>query len=283
MASTPDSTSLALRVATAAVGRFVAPSVDAPALERLRAGASRLHGLTFERVIRGLTRRAYQQAVDGVNPYTRLVYAGGFERFVAEHSVSDYERKGLPGMFEALQNYRRDARDVPPILTFWLRKAAPGRTAELRIDVGEALIPGYVSTLPAGPGRWLLPVLDVPFLDFADRARHGALCALQWAILGELRERAEDYAAHGALDVDVAALASTIDGLSGALGDHARRAWIEGPAPWLRADARGRVALVDPGADRLLKEAARYTENARKGGQALAAIRRGEPPKKRRK
>ena len=241
-----------------------------------------MHGLTFERVIRGLTRRAYQQAVEGVNPYTRLVYPGGFEKFAAEHSVSDRERKGLVAMFEALQNYRRDARDVAPILTYWLRKASPAGRAELRIDVGEALVPGYVSTLPAGPGRWLLPVLEVPFLDFADRARHGALCALQWSILGELRERVEDYAAYGALDVDVAALASKIDGLTGPDGDRARLAWIEGPAPWLRADARGRVALLDDGADRLLKEAAAYTGNARKGGQALAAIRRGERPKKRR-
>lgn len=255
------------------VARFVSPSVDPERIATMRGGIERLHGVTFQRVIRGLTRRAYQQAIAGINPFNRLVYPGGFEAFAVAHGIAaGRERAGLEATFATLQGYRRDASDIPSILTFWLRRASPAGCAQLRVDVGEALLPGYVSDT-AGDRR-LVPVLDVPFLDFADRGRHAALCDLQWDILIEQRIRCEEYAAHGGADVDVAALAAQREGLSGAWGDKARHAWTTGPDAWLRDDGRGRLSLVDPGADALIREAADYVRNARNRGIVKAAKRR---------
>lgn len=256
------------------VARFVSPSVDPERIATMRGGIERLHGVTFQRIIRGLTRRAYQQAIAGINPFNRLVYPGGFEGFAVAHGIAaGRERAGLEATFATLHGYRRGSSDIPPILTFWLRKASPSGRAQLRVDVGEALLPGYVSTLPA-QARRLVPVLDVPFLDFADRGRHAALCDLQWDILIEQRIRCEEYAAHGGADVDVAALAAQREGLSRAWGDKARHAWTTGPDAWLRDDGRGRLSLVDPGADALIREAADYVRNARTRGIVKADKRR---------
>lgn len=259
------------------VGRFAAPHLDSDGFERMRAGIAKLRGLTFERVVRGLTRAVFRQAAEGVNPYTRLVYPGGFLAFAEEHGISGRERVDLPALFEAMQGYRRDARDIPPILTYFLTGAAPGRRAELRIDVGEALAPGYVSTLRAeGADRWLLPVLPLPRLDFADRSRWSLLCDLQWEALRYFRANAADYAARGAIDVDFVALAQAID-LDARTAEAARREWSRGPAAWLRSDRAGRLALVDAGADALLKEAATISAAARRGGEVSAARKRGAP------
>jgi hypothetical protein len=247
----------------------------------LRSGIEHLPRLTVERLLRGWARDVFDQARRGVNPFTRLVYAGGWEGLAERYAINAYDRALLPQIIEALFRYRGGRRDLPPLVGgYWLTPAAPKRRAELRLDVGEALAPGYVHRLPSsviGRDRWLLPVLAEPYL-FGRRNDHQVLCDLQWDILILLRERAERLKAGGvpitASDMRTLAARRHLDD---AVVGQAITEWSSRPDAWLRPAAAGRYTLADENANALLVEAANITENARKGGAARAARQRRDP------
>ncbi len=263
------------------VGRFASPVLDQAAVELLRSGIEHLPRLTVERLLRGWARDVFDQARRGVNPFTRLVYAGGWEGLAERYDINSKDRAMLPGIIEALYLYRGSRRSLPAIVADrWLRAASPGRRAELRLDIGEVLAPGYVHRLPSnvtGRDRWLLPVLVEPYL-FGRRNDHQALCDLQWDILILFRERAERLKTGGvpitASDMRTLAARRHLDDT---VVGQAILEWSSRPDAWLRPAAAGRYTLMDENANALLVEAANITENARKGGAARAARQRRDP------
>lgn len=266
------------------VGRFAVPVLDQSAVELLRAGIDNLPRLTVERLLRGWSRDVFDQARRDVNPYNRLVYAGGWDGLAERYNINTKDQSLLPAIVEALYLYRGGRKDIPALVADrWITTAAPGRRAELRLDIGEALAPGFVSRLPAdvrGRDRWLLPVLPEPYL-FGWRPKHQALCDLQWDILILIRERAEALKAGGVRinGADVQKLADR-RGIDVEMVEQALHAWSTRDDSWLRLGAPGRYTLVDEGATKLLIEAANIVANARQGGAARAALQRRPPRKK---
>lgn len=262
------------------VGRFAAPVLNQGALDLVRSGLAELPRLTVERLLRGWARNVFDQARSDVNPFNRIVYDGGWEGLAEKYEINSKDRALLPRIVEVLSRYRGGRRDIPPLVSYWLTPAAPGRRAELRLDVGEALAPGFVHRLPKdvkGRERWLLPVLPEPHL-FGRGNEHQALCDLQWEMLIVFRERVEDLAEGGVElnEADRQALADR-SGLGRDTVDRALDEWSTRPDAWLRTLATGRFRLVDEGASRLLAEAAKITRGARRGGRANADKKRREP------
>ena len=242
----------------------VFPALELTHLSRLRAGVAAGQGLLLERVIRRLVRDAHGQAVKGINPFNRLVYRGGWSGFsrVAGINGGD-DQAALPALFEALRHYRGSRRDLPPALDFWHCRGwgAHGRseTGELRVDLGEALWPGYVGRAPRGPGRQLLPTFDLPALDFASRRIYLPLAQFQWAVLTEMRVRVHELAERGGVELD----GGTVRRLADTAGVRIKTA-LEALRVWSdphRADGwldqtDGRMTLRDPQARALLLDAA---------------------------
>lgn len=265
------------------VGRFVAPALSRDQLERMRAGVAHLRGVTFERVIRGLALKAFTLAADGARLYNLAVYLGGFEAFAKEHGINSKDRARLPEIFEAIKAYRGGDRDIPPIIAdYWVQPSKPGRPAELRVTIGEALLPMFVSSLRPSrkDDRWLLPVLPVPELAFVGGTQQWRMIDLQWDILTELRARAEEYAQHGGVYLSRDDERRLAGGLRLDIVRLAIDRWTTGDGAWLTRTAAGRLRLADEGPDALIRDAALVVETAKKGGRTRAAIARGERPKR---
>lgn len=261
------------------VGRFAVPALNQDTLNLVRSSLIALPRLTVERLLRGWARNVFDQAQSGVNPFNRIVYDGGWEGLAERYEINSKDRALLPRIVEVLSRYRGGRRDIPPLVSYWLTPAAPGRRTELRIEVGEALAPGFVHRLPKdvkGRERWLLPVLAEPHL-FGRRNEHQALCDLQWEILIIFRERAEAFAENG-IDLSEADRQALADrsGLSRDTVERALGEWSNRQDAWLQTLPTGHFRLVDDGASQLLAEAARLTRSARRGGKANAAKKRRE-------
>jgi hypothetical protein len=267
------------------VARFSGPTLTAATWEAMKAGIPHMRGLLFERVVRGLVRGVWEQAACGGSPFDPLVWEGGFEGFADAHGIKDNNaRAKLPALFEAMQNYRGGRRDIPPLLQFWVSPASGrnGGRAELRVQIGEALAPGYVSKVALMPGTargdtWLIPCLPLPALTLpgAVPGDAAALCDLQWELLRMFRERAEELAAFGGIQLSAADLqgACKRSKVRSGLACVVRSAWTTGPDAWLRELQGDRIALVDAGAMALLAEGAAYTATASARGLRSVAKR----------
>lgn len=267
------------------VARFGAPALNRKQLEAMRRGVEHLKGVLFEQVVRGLIRDAFRQAAAGVNPYTRLVYSHGAAGFAEAHGINSKYRARLLELFESMAAYRGADRTLPPIIAaYYLTPAKRGRPAELRIDVGEAVTPGYASVVANMPGTgpdaaYLLPVLPLPSFDGFRGNDYGALCDLQWEILTMFRERPEEGRDAGGWMLTARDEKALMDraGLPERLADAWRQPWTTGPDAWLRELPGGRLALVDDAATELLRGAADIRTNAVKRGKARAAKKRKQP------
>ncbi len=255
------------------VARFVAPALNQKQLEAMRRGVEHLRGVLFEAVIRGLVRATFAQAVEGINPYTRLVYGRGFEGLAKAYRINSKDRAKLPSLFAAMAAYRGADRTLPPIVAaYWTTGATRGRPAELRIDVGEALAPGYASVVARRADResgdpWLLPVLPLPVLAIpgARGNDYAALCDLQWELLALFRARAEEGRDRGGWLLSAADVGALVDraGLSSKLAGAWREPWTQGEGAWLREVGGGRLALADGAAAELLSQGGDYTTTGR--------------------
>jgi hypothetical protein len=266
------------------VARFRAPALNRKQLDAMRRGVAHLRGVLFEAVIRGLVRDTFRQGVEGVNPYTRLVYPRGFAGFADYHGINSQYRAKLPELFEAMAAYRGADRTLPPLISgWWTTPATRGRPAELRADVGEALATGYASVVArkmadteAGDAL-LLPVLPLPLLAIpgASRADFAALCDLQWELLALFRARAEEGRDLGGWLLAAADLRAVADraALRSGLAAAWREPWTKGDGAWLRELPDGRLALADRGATELLREAADKRDEARERAKRRKAKR----------
>ena len=239
------------------VARYAA--IERTNLEALRRGALIMSKPLAERTIRTLQRDAFFQRARGINPFTRLCYRGGIEAFAERAGIREQgASKEIRSLLEALQGYRGCNRSYPLALSFWLHAARPGRPSELRIDLGEALAPGYASELARSGARhgeaWLLPVLPIPSLPSVDNRVRARLYDLQWELLTEMRGALGDVE-HGwelLPIVQVAADRAEVDSRS---ATKAVEHWLTAPDAWLKAQGPGRVTLIEQGALDLFREA----------------------------
>jgi len=85
-------------------------------------------------------------------------------------------------------------------------KATRGRKAQLRLVVGEALLPNFnerysAKTLGDREAKQLIPILEhEPPLSALRNNEHGAALALCWLALIELREHADELYSQGAIN-----------------------------------------------------------------------------------
>ena len=266
----------------------VFPALELTHLARLRAGVEAGQGLLLERVIRRLVRDAHGQAVKGINPFNRLVYGGGWSGFAQAAGITKgTDQAALHALFEALRHYRGSRRDLPPALDFWYCRGwgSHGRSeaGELRVDLGEALWPGYVGRTPRGPGRHLLPTFDLPALDFTSPRLYLPLAQLQWCLLIELRERVRELVDLGGVQLDTGTVHQLADraGVRTEIALEALRVWsdLDRTDSWLHRTSEDRYTLRDPQARALLLDAADLAE-ARADHARLAVARKRRRPRK---
>ncbi len=262
----------------------VFPALELTHLARLRAGVEAGQGLLLERVIRRLVRDAHGQAVEGINPFNRLAYRGGWSGFARAAGIArNGDKAALHALFEALRHYRGSRRDLPPALDFWYCRGWGGRgrseTGELRVDMGEALWPGYVGRTPRGPGRHLLPTFDLPALDFTSPRLYLPLAQLQWCLLKELRERVGELADLGGVQLDTKTVHRLADKakIRTEIAIEALRVWsdLDRADSWLHQTSDDRYTLRDLRARALLLDAADLAEaRADHARRAVARKRR---------
>jgi hypothetical protein len=266
----------------------VFPALELTHLARLRAGVEAGQGLLLERVIRRLVRDAHGQAVKGINPFNRLVYRGGWSGFAQAAGITKgTDQAALHALLEALRHYRGSRRDLPPALDYWYCRGwgAHGRseTGELRVDLGEALWPGYVGRTPRGPGRHLLPTFDLPALNFTSPRLYLPLAQLQWCLLMELRERVRELADLGGVHLDTGTVHRLADKaeIRTEIALEALRVWsdLDRTDSWLHRTSEDRYTLRDPQARALLLDAADLAE-ARADHARLAVARKRRRPRK---
>ncbi len=240
-------------------------------------------GLMFERAWRGLVRMVHQKAIDGVNPCTRLVFngLGDFSNAVGISSARD--QVTVLDLLELLQAWRGNRRDIPPMLTYWLWRASRGRPAQLRIDVGEALAPGYFEGGKVAPPwanrrqKFLVPVLELPNLGFVGNRVRANLAAFQWELLLAMRERIEDYPGGFIFtDIDIER-AQDAARVKRADASKAMEVWAAGPKAWLAPKGDGLI-LADRAAHQLYLRAAQQVRSGRVRGLRRAA-RQNHPRK----
>ena len=266
----------------------VFPALELTHLARLRAGVEAGQGLLLERVIRRLVRDAHGQAIEGINPFNRLVYGGGWSGFARAAGIArNGDKAALHALFEALQHYRGSRRGLPPALDYWYCRGWGGRgrseAGELRVDVGEALWPGYVGRTPRGPGRHLLPTFDLPALDFTSPRLYLPLAQLQWYLLMELRERVRELADLGGVQLDTGTVHRLADKaeIRTEIAIEALRIWsdLDRADSWLHRTSEDRYTLRDPQARALLLDAADLAE-ARADHARRAVARKRRRPRK---
>ena len=253
------------------IGAFPGFPSLSPAVRRMvYEGARHMQSVLPDKLVRHLTRRAWEQALQGQQQFNRLVYDGGFKSLATELGVSGRRRTDLRHLVEALQEYRGERRDIPSALSYYETKAAPGRSAQLVITVLDALLPGYVHTLKdqgkRAPDTWLLPIPPDVTVPPGMRANGLAQVAdLQWEVLRVFRGDL-DHLDDG-WDLDAAAeLAAETAHTPTKARLCAVEHWRNGGDGWLSPMPDGRVTLADDRALALFQDA--KTGAARKSGAA---------------
>ena len=216
-----------------------------------------LAGLTARRIFRLLPRLAWKQAIEGKNPFNRLVF-NGLQDLAEQLGIQNSKQIAMiRDVLVAGREWRRENLELPPLWEVWMPQwMARGRTvSQIRIDVGEGLCPGFVTPDSMRHRlRWLLPVLSLPDLRAVDRSRQVALEALQWALLMELRQSAAqgEVLGTGILLTEGQRLrAADRAGVSRSELEHALRGHNES-VPWLGTfEAPGEAWLLDCGGERV--------------------------------
>ena len=160
-------------------------------------GATRT--VTAHRLVRWLIAEAYRREHDPVThrDCRKLVIAGGFRGLARLLGFSG--DKAATQIRQVLEFLRYAHVELPPgeigrLLTWELRRPSPGRAAELRIELGDALLPAFVVGLPKGPGsrrdaRRLIPIPERLPPMVGHRAWHSIQALLQLDVIRDLRLR----------------------------------------------------------------------------------------------
>lgn len=263
------------------------PTIPQEAIEGIRKIVERQEWLPtlVERLIIHLAREVWQAFGNReLDPRLR-VYEGGWHALAEQAGIPTKHEHHLPGVVSALRAWKgSDGRQPALIADCWLRHSSPGKKAEVRLLVGEGLVPGYALTLPKGDGRRLLPVLAMPTLEIAGvgKDRAGEMLRYRWELLAQLREIAaaevggigEDGGIH--FPPKTRKLVARRAGLTEVEAEAINRVWIgAGPGAWLDALDADRVRIADPFAAALISNAARQAE-----GRRAAHRSKRKPPAK---
>ena len=216
-----------------------------------------LAGLTARRIFRLLPRLAWKQAIEGKNPFNRLVF-NGLQDLAEQLGIQNKTQIAMiRDILVAGREWRRGNLELPPLWEVWMPQwMTRGRAvSQIRIDVGEGLCPGFVTPESLRHRlRWLLPVLSLPDLRAVGPNRQVALEALQWALLMELRQSAAQGEVLGKgilLTEGQRERAADRAGVSRAELLHALHGHNES-VPWLGTfEAPGEAWLLDCGGERV--------------------------------
>ena len=251
------------------------PTIPVEAIEGIRKIVARQEWLPtlVERLIIHLAREVWKAFGNREIDSRLRVYEGGWRTLAEQAGISAKHEHHLPGVVSALRAWKgSDGRQPALIADCWLRHSSPGKKAEVRLLVGEGLVPGYALTLPKGHGRRLLPVLAMPTLEIpgVGKDRAGEMLRYRWELLTQLREIAAaevgGIAADGGINFPAKTrkLVARRAGLTEHEAEAVNRVWIgAGPGAWLDALDEERVRIADPFAAALIENAARQAEGRR--------------------
>lgn len=253
-----------------------APALTDVAVEALRKLASNETWLPaiMERLVIHITRKCWQAFHDGNVDARILVYSGGWIKLCLEAGIkSKNHADHVPGIFAAMKAWKgNDGKQPAMIADYWVRKAAPGREAEIRINVGEGLVPGYAATQPTGDDRRLLPVLDVPSLVIPGIGSDhtGSILNYRWELLLKLREAVcSEIGGIGKQNQILLSRVARTDaamraGLTEEQGTAIDKVWIgDQDAAWLQPCGPEHVIIKDDDATSLFRNAFEQSQGRR--------------------
>lgn len=188
------------------VGRLRLEGLSQEESQALQASIHDTEGLTVHRLFRWLVAKVAEQAQSASGETRRIPVEGGMDGLRQELGLRSSKASGA--LRAALELFQRVAIPLPdghtrPLLTWTESRSGPGKRAKLTIDVDDALLPSFASTLGKSkrereakrmvPVPRLLPPLQ------GHPSSHGAQAALQFLVLDEFRRQAsqvatEDYA-----------------------------------------------------------------------------------------
>jgi hypothetical protein len=229
--------------------------------------------VAVERLVVHITRKCWEQFKEGNLDARVLIYNGGWEALTEAAEVHSKYRHQIPRIIAVLRSWKGlDNKQPSLVADYWEQKAAPGRKAQVRILVGEGLVPGYASGLPSGEGRWLLPILDVPTLVIpgVNPAKSGLLLNYRWELIYSLRRSIASEVGgineKGKVRLTFADRleAARKSGLSEREAESIDKVWIgDGSEAWLNSHGEGYVSLKDYEATKLLINASEQAKGRR--------------------
>jgi len=270
------------------VRRTVVAEVPTDLAKRLDATLGFVGHRGFLWVVHEGHRIAADLAAESVKEATpKITIAGGFRELARRcgfkgNKAPDNMRKAL----EAAQHLhiKLPHGEIAGLLTFTVRRAAPGRPEELTIVPSPALMPEYVKTLPktraTSYARALTPItLTLPPLVGSTNS-HGAQARLQTFVLAEFRAHASPFAETGSLEIQPTRWNALCDeaGLPSTMRGRVLKAWTTRTRAMLARVSRDRYTLTDRfGAERdhIQRAGRKELEGRRAGRKSNARKRRG--------
>ena len=267
------------------------PAIPAGAAEVLRVTRT----LTAHKLIRWLVHQAHRQAIAHATPDYRCIrVAGGLAGLARLLGLNG--RKVCEEIKLALQVFQHARVELPTgeiggLLTWTTRNEAPGRPAELRIVVGDAVLPHYVKGLPKGgrtkqAAKVLVPLsADLPPLIGHPR-HHAGLARLQLLVMAEVRHQATQLVRSGWVRVDGTRWGQLAEeaGIPREVLNEAVRVWATAETPgaflaqsaadpcrWTLTDSREKLFIEASGQleelGRLRQARSRKARGSRRAGQ----------------
>jgi hypothetical protein len=188
------------------VGRVRLEGLSQEESQALQASIHDTESLTVHRLFRWLVAKVAEQAQSASGETRRILVEGGMDGLRQDLELTSAKASGA--LRTALKLFQRVAIPLPdghtrPLLTWTESRSGPGKRAKLTIDVDDALLPNFASTLGRSPrereAKRMVPVPRLlPPLQ-GHPSSHGAQAALQLLVLDEFRRQAsqvatEDYA-----------------------------------------------------------------------------------------
>lgn len=160
--------------------------------------------LPTHHLFRWLVTKVAEQAQGDSGEARRILVERGLDGLRKELGLNSAKASGA--LRTSLELFQRVAIPLPdghtrPLLTWTDSRSGPGKRAKLTIDVDDALLPIFASTLGKSPrereAKRMVPVpRRLPPLQ-GHPTSHGAQAALQLLILEEFRQQAGQVAASG--------------------------------------------------------------------------------------
>lgn len=186
------------------VGQFRLAGLSPEERQALLDSIHDTENLPAHHLFRWLVARVAEQAQNASGEARRILVEGGLDGLRNELGLNSAKASGA--LRTALVLFQRVAIPLPdghtrPLLTWTDSRSGPGKRAKLTIDVDDALLPIFASTLGKSPrereAKRMVPVpRRLPPLQ-GHPSSHGAQAALQLLILEEFRQQARRIAASG--------------------------------------------------------------------------------------